>query len=141
MYVCRCMYVRMHVYVCMSRCTPTNTRTHDEHVEVCSACQYMLYIYVCMCNTYVLRPNRPAIPYITPSRYKRLHNFRPVEILLHERGYRRVPPCNVLKMSFFLFFFKSNHFIFFVLKKSHFIRGVTQGSPLVNPLHRVFEIL
>ncbi len=54
-----------------------------------------MYVY-----TYVLILIRPPIPYITSSRCKRLHKFRPVEILLH--------------------------------------KGLTQGSPLVNPLQNMF---
>ena len=51
--------IRMHIYI---------------HVT------YMYIIHTC----YILI--KPPLPYITSSRCKRLHNFRPVEILLHERG-------------------------------------------------------
>ena len=56
-----------------------------------------MYVHTC----YVLI--QPPIPYIKSSRCKRLHKFRPVEILLYERGRPRPPPCNVLKMSFLFF--------------------------------------
>ena len=50
------------------------------------------YIYIHMCCVLI----RPPIPYNTSSRCKRLHKFPPVEILLHKRTHRRVPPCNEL---------------------------------------------
>ena len=79
---------------------------------------------------------RPPIPYITSSRCKRLHKFRPIEILLHVRGYPRVPPCNVLKKC--LFFFTAITLYFWVLLKFCFTREGAQGSPLVTYLQNVF---
>ena len=89
------------------------------------------YVYTC----YVLI--RPPIPYITSSRCKRLHKFCPVEILLHERGRLRVPPCNVLKN---VFFFKAITLYFCVLFKFCFTREGAQGPPLVTSLKNVFFI-
>ena len=77
--------------------TRENSSSPYLRVYVFTDVMYVLYMYVCiyvyMC--YVLI--RPPIPYITSSRCKRLHKFCPVEILLHERGYPRVPPCKPLK--------------------------------------------
>jgi hypothetical protein len=59
-----------------------------------------LKMYVCM-NVhmcYVLI--RPPMPYITSLRCKRLHKFRPVEILLQKRTNPRVSPCNDINIFF-----------------------------------------
>ena len=44
---------------------------------------------------------RPPIPYITSSRCKRLHKFRPKKFLLHKKTNTRVPYCNDLNNLFF----------------------------------------
>ena len=67
-------------------------------------------MYVCMyVHTYYVLI-RPPIPYITSSRCKRLHKSRPVETLLHERGYPRPPPCKPLKYCDFKIY-DVNYFI------------------------------
>jgi hypothetical protein len=88
------------IYACMHLCMYIRT-----YVRMYTYRMWSVGMYVHTC--YVLI--KPTMPYITSSRCKRLHKFRPVEILLHEKGYPRVPPCNVLKN---VFFFLSNHFIF-----------------------------
>jgi hypothetical protein len=60
-----------------------NTLTHNIYAG--------MYVHTC----YVL--TNPPIPYIPSSRCKHFINLRPVEILLHERGRPRVPPCKPLK--------------------------------------------
>ncbi len=60
---------------------------------------YLQFMYVHMCCVLI----RPPIPYITSSRCKRLHKFRPVEILLRKRARPRVPSCNDLNNFFFKF--------------------------------------
>ena len=80
-----CMYACMHVHACM-------------HAACMHVCMYVcMYVYICMyvhtCCVLIKLP----IPYITFSRCKRLHKFRPVEILLHERGWPRPPHCKSLK--------------------------------------------
>ena len=77
--ICICMYI--HTYVCMCVCMYIHTYIHT---------------YIRMCCVLI----RPPIPYITSSRCKRLHKFRPVEILLHKRTHPRVPPCNDLNNLF-----------------------------------------
>jgi hypothetical protein len=64
------------------------------------ACMYcMRGMHVC---TYVIRPNSPTHTiYYASSRCKRLHKFRPIEILLHKRTNPRVPPCEPLKKYVF----------------------------------------
>ena len=59
-------------------------------------CMYM-DTYVCMYVHTCCVLIKPPMPYITSSRCKRLHKFRPVQNLLHERGYPRAPPCKPLK--------------------------------------------
>jgi hypothetical protein len=86
-YVCMdvCMYVQL--YVCMY-VRSTYVRTY--------VCVYVWYVYSYVHMWYVLI--RPPIPYITSSRCKRLHEFRPVEIFLHhKRTNPRVTPCKPLK--------------------------------------------
>ena len=121
-YICTCVCVCIYVYV---------------RVCVCICMYACMYIQTYVYRYYVLI--NPPIPFITSSRCKRLHNFRPVEILLHERGRPRVPLCNVLKMSFI--FFKAITLYFCVLFEFCFTREGAQGPPLVNPLNNVFSNL
>ena len=71
-----------------------------------NASSVYVYVYVCIIriiiNTCCVLI-RPPIPYITSSRCKRLHKFRPIEILLHKRTNPRAPPCNVLKCLLYFF--------------------------------------
>ena len=120
MYVCMCSCLCMYVYtyVCMYVCM--------------HAC-----MHVCMyVHTYYVLTNPP----IPSSHCKCFVVLRLVKILLRERGRPRVPPCNVLKMSF-LFFFKAVTLYFCVLFKFWFARAGTPGPPLVNPLNNVFFYL
>ncbi len=79
---------------------------HHTLLLACTAATLTLYVcwflcmYVCIYIrvTYILI--RPPIPYITSSRCKRLHKFRPKKFLLHKRTNTTVPHCNDL--NFFL---------------------------------------
>ena len=65
------------------------------HIYMCRCMYLCIYIH----TRYVLI--RPPIPYITSSRCKRLHKFRPTKFLLHKRTHPRAPPCNDLNNLFF----------------------------------------
>ena len=83
---------------------------------------------------------KPPMPYITSSRCKRLHDFRPVEILLHKRTNPSPPPCNVLKNVSFIFF-KSNHFMFLRPDKNLLRERGCPRVPPCKPLQKhVFKI-
>ena len=69
-----CMCACMYIYVCM-------------HV-----CMYISMWYVLI---------RPPIPYITSSRCKRLHKFRPKKFLLHKRTNPRPPHVTTLVIYLF----------------------------------------
>ena len=86
-----------------------------------------MYVHI----SYVL--TNPPIP---TSRCKYFVVLRPVKILLHERGCKRPPPCNVIKNVFFIFL-KAITLYIYVLFKFCFTREDTQGPPLVNPLNNV----
>ena len=74
---------------------------------------YIYNMYVHMCCVLI----RPPMPYITSSCCKRLHKFRPIEILRQKRTNPRVPPCKPLKKYVFRFY-DVKHFIKCFKKKS-----------------------
>ena len=103
----RTSYIRIHTHI----------HIHTQHTRMyIYACIYVcihMYIrmYVHMC--YVLI--HPPIPYITSSRCKRLHKFRPVEILLHKRTNPRVPPCNDLNIFVLIYEVITSYFFYIFL--------------------------
>ena len=126
---------------------------HTSYVLINPPIPYITSSPLCLLRAYICVASSFAHPYhiLRPhavKRCKRLHKFRPVEILLHKRTNPRVPPCKPLKkyvfkiydVRHFINFFKKNplhrtlkkrifkiydvtHFIIF-LKKNHFENGV-----------------
>ena len=81
------------VYVSIHACVYAHESLLYIHTLSMRASTYMnpcvtyTCIYVRMCCVLIRQP----IPYITSSRCKRLHKFRPVEILLQKRNNTRTP--------------------------------------------------
>ena len=90
-----------------------------------------VYTYVYVYTCYVLI--RPPIPYITSSRCKRLHEFRPVEIFLHhKRTNPRVTPCKPLK-----------NYVFKIDDVKHFITNLNKKiitRPPKNMFYLIYDI-